>query len=115
MGRTAPDFLCERLLACDVDTIDGFPEDRLRFVRTRHEEMASSMACGHVHASQDIPHVAFDQCAELIGLRGVEVERSAEIADAWRRAFAADRPVIVAALTDPEDPRRTSPSSKPTR
>ncbi|MGH9045626.1 MAG: thiamine pyrophosphate-requiring protein [Acidimicrobiales bacterium] len=59
--KTAADNLCERLLEWGVDTIYGFPgdgingilgalrrcEDRLRFVQTRHEEMASFMACGH--------------------------------------------------------------------
>jgi pyruvate dehydrogenase (quinone) len=46
----------------------------------------------------------FDEYAELIGLRGVKVERSAQIADAWRQAFAADGPVVINALTDPEEP-----------
>ncbi len=58
---TAADNLCERLVAWEVDTIYGFPgdgingilgalrrhQDELRFVQTRHEEMASFMACGH--------------------------------------------------------------------
>ena len=58
---TAADNLCERMVAWAVDTIYGFPgdgingilgalrrhQDELRFVQTRHEEMASFMACGH--------------------------------------------------------------------
>ncbi len=61
MGSTAADNLCERLVEWDVDTIYGFPgdgingilgalrrhQDQLRFVQTRHEEMAAFMACGH--------------------------------------------------------------------
>ncbi len=61
MGKTAGDNLCERLIEWDVDTIYGFPGDgingilgalrrhqeKLRFVQTRHEEMAAFMACGH--------------------------------------------------------------------
>jgi pyruvate dehydrogenase (quinone) len=61
VSETAADFLCERLLEWGIDTVYGFPgdgingilgalrrhEDRLRFVQTRHEEMASFMACGH--------------------------------------------------------------------
>jgi pyruvate dehydrogenase (quinone) len=61
MGDTAGDYLCERLIAWGVDTVYGFPgdgingilgalrrhEDQLRFIQTRHEEMASFMACGH--------------------------------------------------------------------
>ena len=61
MSKTAADNLCERLIAWDVSTIYGFPgdgingilgalrrhQDELRFVQTRHEEMAAFMACGH--------------------------------------------------------------------
>src|SRR5579862_2496947 len=61
MGKTAGDYLCERLIEWGVDTIYGFPgdgingilgslrrhEEQLRFIQTRHEEMASFMACGH--------------------------------------------------------------------
>jgi pyruvate dehydrogenase (quinone) len=55
-------------------------------------------------ASQSIPHVRFDEFARLIGLEGIRVERSADIDSAVRAAFAADRPVIIDALTDPEEP-----------
>ena len=55
-------------------------------------------------ASQSIPHVRFDEFARLIGLEGIRVERSADIDSAVRAAFAADRPVILDALTDPEEP-----------
>ncbi len=58
---TAADNLCERLVTWGVNTVYGFPgdgingilgalrrhQDALRFVQTRHEEMASFMACGH--------------------------------------------------------------------
>src|SRR5579875_813544 len=61
MAKTAADFLLDRLLDWGVDTVYGFPgdgingilgslrryEDRIRFIQTRHEEMASFMACGH--------------------------------------------------------------------
>jgi pyruvate dehydrogenase (quinone) len=55
-------------------------------------------------ASQSIPEVRFDEFARLIGLEGIRVERSADIDSAVRAAFAADRPVIIDALTDPEEP-----------
>ena len=59
--KTAADNLCERLIEWGTDTIYGFPgdgingilgslrrhQDQLRFIQTRHEEMASFMACGH--------------------------------------------------------------------
>jgi len=55
-------------------------------------------------ASQDIPYVPYHAWADMVGLHGIKVERSAQIAGAWREAFAADRPVIIDAMTDPEEP-----------
>ncbi|HLJ98871.1 MAG TPA: thiamine pyrophosphate-requiring protein [Streptosporangiaceae bacterium] len=55
-------------------------------------------------ASQDIPYVPYHAWADMIGLKGIKVERSAQIPDAWRAAFAADRPVVIDAMTDPEEP-----------
>src|SRR5665213_1223344 len=68
MGMTAGDYLCERLIEWGVDTIYGFPgdgingilgalrrhEDKLRFIQTRHEEMASFMACGHAKFTDEV-------------------------------------------------------------
>jgi thiamine pyrophosphate-dependent acetolactate synthase large subunit-like protein len=131
---TAADNLCERLVAWGVNTVYGFPgdgingilgalrrhQDDLRFVQTRHEEMASFMACGHAkftgqvgvcmatfprfEASQAIPYVSYAAWADLIGLKGIKVTKSDQIEDAFAQAFAADRPVIVDALTTPDEP-----------
>src|SRR5665213_1214929 len=68
MTMTAGDYLCERLIEWGVDTIYGFPgdgingilgalgrhEDQLRFIQTRHEEMAAFMACGHAKFTDDV-------------------------------------------------------------
>ena len=68
MGQTAADNLCERLIAWKVETIYGFPGDgingllgalrrhqeQLRFVQTRHEEMAAFMACGHAKFTGEV-------------------------------------------------------------
>jgi pyruvate dehydrogenase (quinone) len=68
MGKTAGDYLCERLIEWGVDTIYGFPgdgingilgalrrhEEQLRFIQTRHEEMASFMACGHAKFTGEV-------------------------------------------------------------
>jgi pyruvate dehydrogenase (quinone) len=54
-------------------------------------------------ASQRIPGVRFDEFARLIGLRGIRIERSSEIESAMEQAFSADRPVILDAVTDPEE------------
>ena len=42
--------------------------------------------------------------AEMIGLKGIKVDRSDQIEGAWREALSADRPVIIDAMTDPEEP-----------
>jgi pyruvate dehydrogenase (quinone) len=55
-------------------------------------------------ASQDIPYVPFEQWAELIGLRGIKVDTPDAIDRAWEQALSADRPVIINAITDPEEP-----------
>ena len=55
-------------------------------------------------ASQEIPYVPYHAFADLIGLKGIRVDRSDQIEAAWREAFAADRPVVIDARTDPEEP-----------
>ena len=54
-------------------------------------------------ASQEIPYVDYAAWAQLIGLHGIKVSKSSEIEDAWREALSADRPVIISALTDPNE------------
>ncbi len=55
-------------------------------------------------ASQTIPYVPFDQWAQMIGLEGIKVDRTDQVEAAWRKALSADRPVIINAITDPEEP-----------
>ncbi len=55
-------------------------------------------------ASQRIPYMPFHEFARLIGLGSVKVTRAAQIDDAVRQAFAADRPFVIDAMTDPEEP-----------
>ncbi len=55
-------------------------------------------------AAQELPDFPYAAYAELIGLRGIRVETPDEIGPAWDAALAADRPVVIEALTDPEVP-----------
>jgi pyruvate dehydrogenase (quinone) len=55
-------------------------------------------------ASQDIPYLDYAAYAGLIGLRGIKVTQASQIEDAWREALAADRPVIIDAMSDPNEP-----------
>jgi pyruvate dehydrogenase (quinone) len=54
-------------------------------------------------ASQQIPYVPFHEYARMIGLHGIRVDRAAQIEDAVREAFSADRPVVLDAMTDREE------------
>jgi pyruvate dehydrogenase (quinone) len=55
-------------------------------------------------ATQQIPDVPYYRFAELIGLEGVFVDAPERVAQAWDRALAARRPVVLEVKTDPEVP-----------
>ncbi len=55
-------------------------------------------------ASQDVPDFRYADYARSLGLGGVRVERPDQIGAAWDAAFAADRPFVVDAVTDPNVP-----------
>jgi pyruvate dehydrogenase (quinone) len=55
-------------------------------------------------STQRIPDVRYGDFAELIGLGGVRIEQPEDIGDAWRQAFAADRPFVIDAVCDPDVP-----------
>jgi pyruvate dehydrogenase (quinone) len=55
-------------------------------------------------ASQTVPKFAFATYAEMLGLRGIHVEKPEDVGPAWDRALASDRPVVYEAVTDPEVP-----------
>lgn len=52
--------------------------------------------------SQDLPDFAFDQYAELLGLKGLRIDAPDQIDAVWDAALAADRPVVINAYTDGE-------------
>ena len=55
-------------------------------------------------ASQQIPNVPYHSFAEMIGLKGIYVDRPEAMGAAWDEALAADRPVLLEVKTDPEVP-----------
>jgi pyruvate dehydrogenase (quinone) len=67
-------------------------------------ELRAMAGEARVPTTQDIPDVHYGQWAELIGLRGIRVERPEEVSGAWEQALAAERPVVLEAITDPEVP-----------
>jgi len=68
VSKTAADVMCDRLAEWGVTTIYGYPGDGIngflgaiqrsdrgvRFIQTRHEEMASFMACGHAKFTGEV-------------------------------------------------------------
>jgi pyruvate dehydrogenase (quinone) len=55
-------------------------------------------------ASQKIPNVPYHRFAELIGFKGIYVDRPDALGAAWDEALAAGRPVLIEVKTDPEVP-----------
>lgn len=55
-------------------------------------------------ASQRIPDVPYHRFAEMIGLRGIFVDRPEMLGAAWDEALAAQQPVVLEVKTDPEVP-----------
>ncbi|HTX03530.1 MAG TPA: thiamine pyrophosphate-requiring protein [Candidatus Acidoferrales bacterium] len=51
--------------------------------------------------SQELPDFPYATYAESLGFLGIRVDQQRSIGDAWERALAADRPVLLEALTDP--------------
>lgn len=54
--------------------------------------------------SQELPDFPFAGYGELLGLTGIRVEDPEQLANAWEQAFAADRPVVLEVMTDPDVP-----------
>jgi pyruvate dehydrogenase (quinone) len=54
--------------------------------------------------SQSLPDFPYAQYAELLGLRGIVVDRPDEVAAAWDEALSSDRPVVINAVVDPDVP-----------
>ena len=55
-------------------------------------------------ASQELPDVPYAKYAELLGLRGIRIDRPEDIASAWEMALQSDRPFLIDAVTDPNVP-----------
>jgi pyruvate dehydrogenase (quinone) len=54
--------------------------------------------------SQSLPAFPYAAYAELLGLRGIRVERPAQVGPAWDAALSADRPAVIEAVVDPDVP-----------
>lgn len=54
--------------------------------------------------SQQIEDFHFARYAELLGLKGIKIDKVNEIAPAWDAALSADRPTLIEAVVDPTVP-----------
>lgn len=54
--------------------------------------------------SQDLPDFPYARYAEMLGLKGIRIATPDQIGPGWEEALAADSPVVVEAVTDPEVP-----------
>jgi len=55
-------------------------------------------------ASQDLPAFPYAAYAELLGLRGIRVDRPDQVADAWEQALASPVPTLLEMVADPNVP-----------
>jgi pyruvate dehydrogenase (quinone) len=55
-------------------------------------------------ATQTVPYVPAAEFARLLGFEGIKVDRPQDVGPAWDRALAADGPVLLEFLTDPQIP-----------
>jgi pyruvate dehydrogenase (quinone) len=67
-------------------------------------EMRAQAGDPKFEASQEVPNVAYAKYAELLGLKGIYVDRPEDLARAWDEAFASDMPVVIEVVTDPNVP-----------
>jgi pyruvate dehydrogenase (quinone) len=57
-----------------------------------------------LEVSQVLPDFPFASYADLLGIKGIRVERPEDVGPAWDEALAAQTPVVYEAVTDPEVP-----------
>jgi len=55
-------------------------------------------------ASQDLPDVRYSTFAEMLGLRGIFVERPDQIGPAWEAALSGSKPTVVEVIADANVP-----------
>jgi pyruvate dehydrogenase (quinone) len=55
-------------------------------------------------AAQHVPDFPYARYAEMIGLKGIRVDRPEQIAGAWEAALSASKPTLIEAYTDPDVP-----------
>jgi len=65
------------------------------------------IGAGKTESTQRVPDFPYHQYAALLGLKGIHVDDPDRVGAAWDEALAADRPVILECVTDPNVPPLT--------
>ncbi|HET8737824.1 MAG TPA: thiamine pyrophosphate-requiring protein [Pricia sp.] len=55
-------------------------------------------------ASQNLPDFPYAEYGEMLGLKGIKIDKPDDIDRSFKDAFSADRPVVIDVLTDPDVP-----------
>src|SRR3546814_13872946 len=55
-------------------------------------------------AAQHVPDFSYARYAEMLGLKGIFVNRPEQVGPAWDEALSADRPCVIEVVTDPDVP-----------
>jgi pyruvate dehydrogenase (quinone) len=90
---------------------DRFVDPRLIFLVLNNQdlnqvtwEQRAMVGDPKFEASQELPDFPYARYADLIGFKGIRVDSPDAVAGAWDEALAADRPVLIEAITDPNVP-----------
>jgi pyruvate dehydrogenase (quinone) len=67
-------------------------------------ELRAMAGSPNIPSTQTLPDFGYAAYAESIGLRGIRVQTAAGVGPAWEAALAADRPVVLEAMVDPDVP-----------
>ncbi|WP_431854938.1 thiamine pyrophosphate-requiring protein [Azospirillum sp.] len=67
-------------------------------------EMRAQAGEPKFEASQELPNVPYARYAELLGFKGLFVDKPEDVAHVWDEALATRGPVVVEAFTDPNVP-----------
>jgi pyruvate dehydrogenase (quinone) len=89
------EWLDPRLVVCVLSNGD------LNQVTWELRAMANSPK---VPKTQDVPQMSFAKYAEMLGLKGITVDKPEEIGPAWDEALRSDRPCVIDAYVDPDTP-----------
>lgn len=55
-------------------------------------------------AAQDVVDFPYAKYGELLGFKGIRIEKPDDVADGWKQALAADRPCVIEFVADPDVP-----------